>query len=79
MELMQSGSEPATKEDLRNLEATMLAGFETCAYLLNCIMLAQADSGEGLNPHLAEVAASQTKENFKAMFEVAKTRILSEQ
>ncbi len=38
MDLIKGGAEPATKEDLRLLQITMMAGFQLCMEELQAVM-----------------------------------------
>lgn len=75
LELMNGGHEPATKEDIRNLEATMLAGFELCSYLLNAILLGQANSKGEPPTYLIDLAREMALKNMESLTDI-KARIL---
>lgn len=77
MELMKGGSEPATKEDLRQLEASMLAGFEAIATQLNQITLMLLDSHGELAPSLQDVAIRKTQEHLYTNLDAIRKRLLN--
>lgn len=74
MELIKDSGDNAARRDLRNLEATMLAGFEICFECLG-IILANQKAGAITDPDELDGIIKRQRDNFQKLIDEKRMEI----
>lgn len=76
MGLIKGGTGPATKDDLRELQITMLAGFQLCMEKLHAIMALAGNRDLSLTKGEVEQLILQQRAHFEDQMKIAARQIL---
>lgn len=76
MKLIQGGQEPATKDDLRHLQLTMLAGFQLCMEELQAVMAIVGNPTESVSKEQLEQLIIAQRDYFDRQMKIACQQVL---
>lgn len=76
MKLIKGGQEAATKDDLRELQLTMLAGFQLCMEELQAVMAIVGNPTESVSKEQLEQLIIAQRDYFDPQMKIACQQVL---